>query len=298
MTAKSFPLSPFQSLAFPVFPVFWVVCYEDLTNKSKLQYTHLKSLGVTFADIEKTVASCSKQRFTLKPNPAFESPTSPAPASTDLSHFLVRANQGHSIALASESLMTSITVEADNVPETVVHGTYFAYFPAIVESGGLKTMGRNHVHFATGVPGEGSVISGMRGNAELLIWVDVKRSLEEGGGSIKWWLSANGVVLTEGDENGLVPTKWWKRVEARRANVGVLWEDGVKVQDLPKGIKGQKPPTIKGMQKMIRSQTSRAGGKDKNKESLRIGQASKPGEVTLDSNTQVREEERDALVEK
>lgn len=57
------------------------------------------------------------------------------------------------------------------------------------------------------------VISGMRASADHLVWVDVKRSAADGG--LKWWKSANGVVLTEGDENGVVGLKWVKRVELR-----------------------------------------------------------------------------------
>ena len=57
------------------------------------------------------------------------------------------------------------------------------------------------------------VISGMRASAKHLVWVDVKRSAAEGG--LKWWKSANGVVLTEGDEHGVVALKWVRRVELR-----------------------------------------------------------------------------------
>ncbi len=57
------------------------------------------------------------------------------------------------------------------------------------------------------------VISGMRASADHLVWVDVKRSAAEGG--LKWWKSANGVVLTEGDEHGVVALKWVRRVEVR-----------------------------------------------------------------------------------
>lgn len=220
-----------------------------MTDESQLRYNPVRSLGATLADVERIVASCDKQRFTLKPNPAFDSTS--AKASPEPSHFLIRSNQGHSIVLASESLLTPITLEADNVPELVVHGTFFAYYPAIVASGGLKPMGRNHVHFATGLPGDNAVISGMRSSAELLVWVDVRRSLVEGQGRIRWWRSTNGVVLTEGDDDGLVPTRWWKRVEGHRANVGVLWEDGVKLMDLPLEIKGQKQPQIKGMRRNL-----------------------------------------------
>ena len=119
-------------------------------------------------------------------------------------------------------------------------------------------MSRQHVHFAKGIPGtlqssstplqissnddvvvgekgaeptstskvEATVISGMRANATIMVWVDVKRSIDEGG--LKWWVSENGVVLTEGDEKGVVSMKWFDRVEVRGTDE-VLWrrrEDG------------------------------------------------------------------------
>lgn len=89
-------------------------------------------------------------------------------------------------------------------------------------------MGRGHVHFAEAVPGNGNqVISGMRASASILVWVDVKRSAEEGG--LKWWRSNNGVVLTEGDEKGVVKMEWVERVERRGKGTGEaqsIWKRG------------------------------------------------------------------------
>lgn len=124
-----------------------------------------------------------------------------------------------------------------------------------MDSGGLKKMGRNHVHFGTGVPGAGGeeVVSGMRGDAEVLVHVDVRKSLEEGETlgkegkeGLKWWLSENGVVLTEGDENGIVPLRVFKRVVGRRVDVGVLVDDGVEVAKLPESLRGRRAPAGKG----------------------------------------------------
>lgn len=160
----------------------------------------------------------------------------------DASYWLIRANQGHSIAIESEALLTPITLDAGNVPRVVVHGTYFAFWERIVESGGLSKMSRNHVHCSTGLPEDAAgVVSGMRGDAELLVYVDVGKSLEEG--AMSWWVSDNGVVLTEGiGEAGLVPVKYFKEVVGRKEDVGVLWKDGEQVADLPEGVKGRAPP--------------------------------------------------------
>lgn len=102
-------------------------------------------------------------------------------------------------------------------------------------------MGRQHVHFALRVPDSSlpsaaaslsdplvgtsntsiPVISGMRTMAQVLIWVDVKRSLA---GGLKWWKSANGVILTEGDANKFVQMEWVDRVEKRDGEL--IWEAG------------------------------------------------------------------------
>ncbi|KAI0840454.1 RNA 2'-phosphotransferase, Tpt1 [Hypoxylon sp. FL0890] len=215
-----------------------------------LQWQRIRSLNPTFEEVRKSVADNAKQRFAMKPkDPA----TDPGDAPADPAAWLIRANQGHSIAVADEALHTPVTLEAGNIPEIVVHGTYFAFWPAIVASGGLKKMGRQHVHFGTGLlpqdegdvdaDGKPRVISGMRSDAELLVFVDVEKSLKDGG--IKWWISANEVVLTDGNEEGVVPLKYFKEVRGRRQGVGTLWRDGEKVADLPPGIVA-KPPMGKG----------------------------------------------------
>ncbi|KAI8635061.1 KptA family-domain-containing protein [Xylariaceae sp. FL1651] len=244
-----------------------------------MQWPRLRALNPTLAEIKAEVSTNAKQRFSLKPNS--DESISSSTTEGDAAHWLIRANQGHSIAIASEGLHTPITLDAGNIPEVVVHGTYFAFWPAILASGGLKKMGRTHVHFGTGLPeggnggkgqvhgtddeenpgsasasaeGKPKVISGMRADAELLIFVDVARALRDhsssssssiadGGeeGKMKWWMSENNVVLTEGNAEGVVPLKYFKEVRGRRQGVGLLWKDGEKVADLPEGVVAKIP---------------------------------------------------------
>lgn len=97
-------------------------------------------------------------------------------------------------------------------------------------------MRRNHVHFASGLPSgfkalsdsdvkveEQPVISGMRSSSSVLIFIDVRRAMEAG---IRFWRSANGVILSEGDEKGVVPVEFFERVEARKGGGGVVMVDG------------------------------------------------------------------------
>ena len=50
----------------------------------------------------------------------------------------------------------------------------------------------------------------MRRTANVLIWIDVQKALDDG---IKFWLSNNGVVLTEGNAEGVIPTAYFSKVQ-------------------------------------------------------------------------------------
>lgn len=51
--------------------------------------------------------------------------------------------------------------------------------------------------------------AGMRTSSHVLIYIDVQKALDAG---IKFWLSDNGVVLTEGDERGYLPKTFFEKV--------------------------------------------------------------------------------------
>ncbi|TYI28689.1 hypothetical protein ES332_A05G261600v1 [Gossypium tomentosum] len=104
---------------------------------------------------------------------------------------LIRANQGHTImTVESERLLKQI-LSADEV-QFCVHGTYKRNLESILESG-LKRMKRLHVHFSSGLPTDGEMISGMRRDVNVLIYLDVRKALEEG---MKLYISDNKVILT------------------------------------------------------------------------------------------------------
>ncbi|RVW76881.1 tRNA 2'-phosphotransferase 1 [Vitis vinifera] len=90
-----------------------------------------------------------------------------------------------------------------------VHGSYKRNLESILESG-LKRMKRLHVHFSCGLPMDGEVISGMRRDVNLLIFLDVRKALEDG---MKLYISDNKVILTEGFD-GVVPVKYFEKIES------------------------------------------------------------------------------------
>lgn len=228
--------------------------------KDALNTQALKGLQVSFSELREIVTSNDKQRFSLKPVTEDENLDQEDPA-----NFLIRANQGHSIKVEDDGLLTPVTLEdPSTLPKIVVHGTNHTAWPAILKAGGLKRMSRNHVHFASGLP-EGfqtleddvdtilesldlndgkegippppakadPVISGMRSTSTILIYLDLPAALQ---GGLKFGKSENGVILTEGDEKGVVPTQFFKRVEERRLGYGVIMKDGEVLKELPKHV--------------------------------------------------------------
>lgn len=148
----------------------------------------------TIVDVREAVMTDKKQRFSLV---------------EENGELFIRANQGHTLkAVKTESLLKPI-VSAEDVP-VCVHGTYRENLPSILEHG-LKRMKRLHIHFACGLPKDSDVISGMRQNVNVLIFLDVKKALAEG---MKLYFSENKVVLTEGFD-GVIPAKYFERIESR-----------------------------------------------------------------------------------
>ena len=103
-------------------------------------------------------------------------------------------------------------------------------------------MTRNHIHFArreppplqplvkgddkaNRVPRESeSDMSGMRRDCNVVIWVDVRGSIERGG--IRWWRGDNGVILTEGGPGKEDPLSLqWVVCAERRGGSEVLHGD-------------------------------------------------------------------------
>ena len=207
-----------------------------------LNNRQLRSLKITLDEVRQVVQDNDKQRFSLVPAaPSTDENGSNILTSEDPKDYLIRANQGHSLKVEADGLLSPITVA--DMPETTVHGTTHSAWPLIVASGGLRTMKRNHVHFASGLPagfksimedGEAAmdappVVSGMRKSSTVLVFLDVAKAMEAG---IKFWRSDNGVILSEGNADGLMPMEFFKRVEDRTGD-GILVQDGKVVKEAP-----------------------------------------------------------------
>ncbi|KAK6142899.1 hypothetical protein DH2020_023247 [Rehmannia glutinosa] len=147
----------------------------------------------TIDEVREAVRRDNKQRFSIL---------------EENGELLIRANQGHTIqTVETESLLKPI-LSPEEV-QVCVHGTYKKNLESILE-GGLKRMKRLHVHFSCGLPTDGEVISGMRRDVNVLIFLDVRKALEEG---MRLYISDNRVILTEGFD-GVVPVKYFQKIES------------------------------------------------------------------------------------
>uniref|UniRef100_UPI00398F20EC tRNA 2'-phosphotransferase 1 isoform X1 n=1 Tax=Pristiophorus japonicus TaxID=55135 RepID=UPI00398F20EC len=155
---------------------------------------HPRYRGYAERDILRVVETNSKHRFTLRSHP-------------DTGRLEVRANQGHSLQV-EELELTPISLQAGNVPEEAVHGTYLRHWPSI-QAQGLRCMSRTHIHLAPGLPQDRGVVSGMRTNCELAIYIELRHALRD---RIPFYFSTNQVILTPGNDEGVLPPKYFQKV--------------------------------------------------------------------------------------
>mmetsp|Transcript_33913 Transcript_33913/g.54191 ORF Transcript_33913/g.54191 Transcript_33913/m.54191 type:complete len:928 (+) Transcript_33913:172-2955(+) len=115
---------------------------------------------------------------------------------------LIRANQGHTMKVVDDNLLLEPVSDPDVIGECV-HGTYLVHWPFIKRQG-LSKVARNHIHLANGLPEDGK-IRGMRSTAELFIYMDIPRAMEDG---VIFYKSKNDVILTIGFD-GWLPVKYF-----------------------------------------------------------------------------------------
>jgi 2'-phosphotransferase len=133
--------------------------------------------------VQQIVRECSKQRFTLQQRD---------------DGWYIRANQGHSAAVAGQLADDTMLTRIVDPIEGVFHGTYRKHLPAI-QRDGLNRMNRKHIHIAK----SHAAISGQRATCDVFLYIDVARAMADG---IVFYESANGVILTEGIDGTLPPT--------------------------------------------------------------------------------------------
>lgn len=157
---------------------------------------HQMFKGYTMGDILNVVEGNDKKRFEIAEVEGVQT---------------IRAAQGHTIKTVEDSeLLTEVTDPTEI--QVCIHGTYKSALASILEHG-LNRMKRNHIHMASGLPGEGGVISGMRSSCQVIIYIDVAKAMEAG---VRFFKSSNGVILTQGlNDSGVLPPEFIQEVVER-----------------------------------------------------------------------------------
>lgn len=104
----------------------------------------------------------------------------------------IRANQGHSKNIGDNIDDDSALTKIITALPLCVHGTNNDAWKDI-QKVGLSPMNRKHVHLATGLANDTTVVSGMRKSANVIIHIDMEKAMDRGK---TFYMSSNGVVLT------------------------------------------------------------------------------------------------------
>ncbi|XP_042274848.1 tRNA 2'-phosphotransferase 1 [Thunnus albacares] len=165
---------------------------------------HSQFRSYSLEDVERVVAANDKQRFKLRSHP-------------EDGRLQIRANQGHSVQVTDLELKPVLAGSPD-CPAEALHGSYIRNWSSIQQQG-LSRMKRTHIHLAPGLPGEDGVISGMRRDCDLAVFIDVPKALADG---IEFFWSENGVLLTAGDAEGKLLPKYFSRALKLRPTRSIL----------------------------------------------------------------------------
>ncbi|KAM8847736.1 tRNA 2'-phosphotransferase 1 isoform 2-T2 [Synchiropus picturatus] len=165
---------------------------------------HPQFHSYSLEDVQRVVDTNDKQRFKLRPH-------------TQDGRLQIRANQGHTVQVKDLELKP-VQAGSPDCPAEAVHGSYMHHWTSIQQQG-LSRMRRTHIHLAPGLPGEDGVISGMRRDCNLAVFIDVPKALNDG---IEFFWSENQVLLTPGDSDGMLLPKYFSRALQLRPTRTIL----------------------------------------------------------------------------
>ncbi|XP_077956693.1 tRNA 2'-phosphotransferase 1 isoform X3 [Gasterosteus aculeatus] len=163
-------LSPFPML-FAMEPTRWVSKWVQVSSSQsdpdgfmfvEELLAHPQFRAYSLEDVERIVATNDKKRFKLSAHP-------------EDGRLLIRASQGHSLPVMDLELKPVLAGSPD-CPAEAVHGSYLRNWSSIQQEG-LSRMKRTHIHLALGLPGEEGVVSGMRKDCDLAVYIDVFKAL-------------------------------------------------------------------------------------------------------------------------
>lgn len=165
--------------------------YSKLTDVLDILSKMLPRQKITKTKIFDIVRDCPKQRFKMSTIDGVE---------------VIKANQGHSLQDVQSTSLKVISHFNNGPKGKIIHGTTSKAWESIKVSG-LSRMARNHIHMAKGEFGEAK--SGARLSSEVIITIDGNKALADG---VLFYESDNNVILSPGDENGIIKPKYFLNV--------------------------------------------------------------------------------------
>jgi 2'-phosphotransferase len=210
---------------------------------AQLEKENLKTLEVTFEELHSVVTS-PKSRFAVKLKPDSEE------AEADESDYLIRmiaSSAPSTTPSATNQKFTPLTTTTEDLPDLIVYETSYANYPLILASGGIKRAGgQAHLQFASIQINEDGTEERKSSDADVSIYIDL-RAVMEAEPKITWARTESGTVVTAGNAEGGLEKKYWKKAVGRRADIGVLYEDGVVKKEVPVGLRGKGAKGKKGL---------------------------------------------------
>ncbi|RKF74277.1 putative trna 2 -phosphotransferase 1 protein [Golovinomyces cichoracearum] len=198
-----------------------------------LAHDEISVLGIEFFEIQ-ALCNLSKSKFALKPKPGISNPDQNA------SDYMIGNNPSTIVSPVNEPTSTNIialSLQSLSLPKLIVYETSYANYPLVLASGGIRRAGgQAYLLFKTVPLIDATELPPV--SADVSIYIDLPLAMEKDK-NIKWFRSETGAVITEGDAEGKIDKSLWKNVVGRRADIGILYEDGQVKKEVPIGLRGK-----------------------------------------------------------
>lgn len=140
----------------------------------------------TLEDVERVVQADNKQRLSLDIDGGSQ-------------RYKISDNHGHSMQVEDFDLEPLLRASDCTY---AVHGTQLGALESILKKG-LSRKGKNHIHFIT------RDIDELKKSKKVLIHLDVQKAFH---GGLQLYRSGDRVILCPGNQDGVIPTKFFKEI--------------------------------------------------------------------------------------
>ena len=126
--------------------------------------------------------------------------------------YYIRANNGHSEdvnkLLKPEKFLTRIYTYLNEPENNCIHETFTEDIKSIMENGITKMNDEDYIRFESSMNSKSAIHEGYP-KPDILLYIDMEKALQDG---VKFYVSKNGVILTKGNQEGILEPKYIKHV--------------------------------------------------------------------------------------